>query len=90
MSPRYLVFFLLIVFPAFSADKAGLNALGVKAFEAGDYGEAVAYFTDALRQAPSDQTIAKNLANACRASAGKSLKNGVCEESSSERGSSGQ
>jgi tetratricopeptide (TPR) repeat protein len=69
-----IVLFLFAAAPA--ADKADLNALGVKAYERGDYGEAVSDFTDALKLSPGDRTIAKNLANACRAAAASAAKSG--------------
>jgi tetratricopeptide (TPR) repeat protein len=76
MAFRTFIFLLSLFTAASAADKAALNALGIKAYERGDYDEAAAAFLDALKLVPGDQTIAKNLANACRASAGRLAKGG--------------
>ena len=66
----------LIILPSFPADKAEINAQGVKAAEQGDYRAAVGFFIDALKLSPNDQTIARNLANACRTLASEYYNHG--------------
>jgi tetratricopeptide (TPR) repeat protein len=74
-----LFFAVLIILPSFSADKTELNAQGVKACERGEYKEGVGLFIDALKLAPNDQTIAKNLAGACRTLAARRNNHGDME-----------
>ncbi len=61
-----LVFTCLLQGLAFCADPRELNAQGVKACESGDYATGIKLLVEALKLAPNDRTIARNLSGACR------------------------
>jgi tetratricopeptide (TPR) repeat protein len=71
-----LIFTCLLYGSSFCADKSELNTQGVKACEKGDFAAAVDIFIDALKLAPSEQTIAKNLSGACRSLAAEQYNHG--------------